>query len=436
MEFREFSDYIFHIDVNNAFLSFDAVDRLQYGESIDLRKIPAVVGGSEETRHGIVLAKSDPAKRFGVKTGESLMEARQKVPNLTVVSPRYKVYVRASNAMIEFLSRYSPDILQFSIDEVFMNYTGCKIYDGDIYNTAKKISREVSAELGFTVNIGVSSNMLLAKMASELEKPNKVHTIFTHEIKDKMWILPIQELYMCGYRTASKLKRIGIDTIGDLAKADIRIIKTLLKSHGTMLHNFANGIYKDTGKGGAGNFQGMMVFSDNTAFATKGVGNSTTVSFDVTDSVTAKKVLLSISEMVGARLREKEFIAYSMSLHFADYNFARYRKQHKFPSATNDTNEIFKRVSFLFDQLWESQPIRQIGIKAGNLIASNHVQLDLFDNENTVRRMELTKTIDEVRDKYGRNSIFRCQFLDGEVSPMIGGAGDNKHKTDGYRVDL
>jgi DNA polymerase IV len=429
-------EYYMHIDVNNAFLSFEAADRNQHGAEIDLRSIPSVVGGSEKTRHGIVLAKSDPAKRFGVKTGESLMEARQKAPNLTVVPPRYKVYVRASNAMIDFLSRYSPDILQFSIDEVFMNYTGCPIYDGNIYNTGKKISRELREELGFTVNIGISSNMLLAKMASELEKPNKVHTIFPSEIQEKMWILPIQDLYMCGYRTASKLKRIGINTIGDLAKSDRLVIKTLLKSHGSMLWNFANGIYKDTGKGGAGNFQGMMVFSDNTAFATKGVGNSTTISFDVTDASTAKKVLLSLSEMVGSRLREKGFVASNMSVSFADNEFARYRKQHKFPSASNDTNEIYHRVSYLFDKLWADQPIRQIGIKASALINSNHVQVSIFDDDNMFKRMELTKTIDELRNKYGRNSIFRCQFLDEEISPMIGGPDDNKHKRDGFRVDL
>ena len=175
--------YFMHIDVNSAFLSFEAAYRLQHGEEVDLRTIPAVVGGSEATRHGIVLAKSDPAKRYGVKTGESLMEARQKVPDLFVAPPRYKVYVRASNAMIEFLYQYCPDILQFSIDEVFLNYTGCKIYDGGIYETGKKISRELSAELGFTVNIGISTNMLLAKMASEFEKPNKVHTLFPNEIK-------------------------------------------------------------------------------------------------------------------------------------------------------------------------------------------------------------------------------------------------------------
>jgi DNA polymerase-4 len=192
----------------------------------------------------------------------------------------------------------------------------------------------------------------------------------------------------------------------------------------------------DTGKGGAGNFQGMFVFSDNTSFATKGVGNSSTISFDVTDSVTAKKVLLSLSESVGTRLRNKELIAYVMSVSFADTEFARYRKQHKFPDASNETNDIYHRVCYLFDQLWSGQHIRQLGIKASTLIASDHKQLSVYDDENSIKRLQLTKTIDELREKYGRNSIFRCKFLDREITPMIGGPDDNKHKRDGYRVDL
>jgi len=432
----DYIQYFMHIDVNNAFLSFEAAYRLQHGEQVDLRTIPAVVGGSEATRHGIVLAKSDPAKRCGVKTGESLMEARHKVPDLFVVPPRYKVYVRASNAMIEFLYQYCPDILQFSIDEVFLNYTGCKIFDGGIYETGKKISRELSAELGFTVNIGISTNMLLAKMASDFKKPNGVHTLFAHEVKEKMWPLPVQDLYMCGHRTASKLERIGITTIGDLAKTDISIVRTMLKSHGAMLHNYANGIYSDTGKGGAGNFQGMMIFSDNTAFATKGVGNSSTISFDVVDAITAKKVLLSLSETVGKRLRDKDFIAANSSVSFADKEFKRYRKQHKFPSATNDTNELFKRSCYLFEQIWNGQHIRQIGIKASSLTFSNARQVSIYDDDRYFKNLELTKTVDEIRDKYGKNSLFRAQFLDREINPMIGGPDDNKHKRDGSRVDL
>jgi DNA polymerase IV len=278
--------------------------------------------------------------------------------------------------------------------------------------------------------------MLLAKMGSELEKPNKVHTMFPNEIKKKMWPLPVQELYMCGYRTASKLRNIGINTIGQLANADLTILKTLLKSHGSMLWHYANGIYTNTGKGGAGNFQGMFVFSDNTAFETKGVGNSSTISFDVTDAITAKKVLLSLSETVGARLRGKGLIAYVMSVSFADNEFARYRKQHKFPDASNETNDIYYRVAYLFDQLWSGQHIRQIGIKASSLIESDHKQLSVYDDENSIKRLQLTKTIDDLREKYGRNSLVRCQFLDREISPMISGPDDNKHKRDGHRVDI
>ncbi len=270
-----------HIDVNSAFLSWEAAYRIQHGDNIDLRKIPSVVGGSQATRHGIVLAKSIPAKKlYNIKTGESLMEARVKAgTNLTVVPPNHEVYREASNALMQLLSQYSPDIDQFSIDEAFLNYTGMKSLFGDSVERAYKIKDEIETQLGFTVNIGVSTNKLLAKMACEFEKPNKVHTLFPEEIKDKMWPLPIGDLYMVGRKMNDHFIGRGILTIGSLAKLDEMTARRWFKSNGAMLWNYANGRFEDNGTGGAGFFQSMT--SESSKHQVKGIGNSGTIAFNI-----------------------------------------------------------------------------------------------------------------------------------------------------------
>ena len=233
---------IFHIDVNSAYLSWEAVYRLQHGENIDLRKIPSVVGGDPKTRHGIVLAKSIPAKRFNIKTGETLYEATNKCKNLTIVPPNYGLYMKCSNAMINLLKEYSPNIQRFSVDECFMDFTDMNALYGDSIAAAQMIKERIKKELGFTVSIGVSNNKLLAKMGSDLKKPDAVTSLFPEEIKEKMWPLPIEDLFMVGRATAPKLKKLGIFTIGDLAMANLNLIKYKLKSHGELIWNYENGI--------------------------------------------------------------------------------------------------------------------------------------------------------------------------------------------------
>lgn len=233
---------VFHIDVNSAYLSWEAVYRLQQGEKQDLRGIPSVVGGDPKTRHGIVLAKSIPAKKFKVKTGETLYSACQKCPNLTIISPSYGLYMKCSNALVSILKEYSSTVQRSSIDECFLDYTSMNKLMGSPMEAAHTIKDRIYKELGFTVNIGISTNKLLAKMASDFTKPNRVHTLFPHEVKSKMWPLPIEDLYMVGRATAPKLHKLGIYSIGDLATADIDLIKYRLKSHGIMIWNYANGL--------------------------------------------------------------------------------------------------------------------------------------------------------------------------------------------------
>lgn len=278
---------IMHIDVNSAFLSWTAAYEKQMGIDRDIRIVPSVIGGNEQSRHGIVLAKSVPAKKFKIQTGMSLMEARKMCPNLLVVPPNYRVYVRASKAMREHLMTYTPDVQIFSIDECFLKFTDLK--RDEAVELAYKIKDSVKEQFGYTVNVGISENKLLAKQAGDLEKPDKCHTIFPDEIKEKLWVLPVEELFMVGRRTKPKLNRWGIYTIGELANSDYHLISTQLKSHGRTIYNYAWGRDDST---------------FNVKEHIKSVGNSSTLKFNVCDSDTAHVILLSLTEMTAWRLRE------------------------------------------------------------------------------------------------------------------------------------
>lgn len=301
---------IMHIDVNSAYLSWESVYRLQQGDSLDLRTIPSAVGGDPVSRHGIVLAKSIPAKKYKIKTGESIFSALQKCPNLVIIPPRYDLYLQCSNSLIKLLEEYSPAIQRYSVDECFLDYTNMECHFGSPLSAAYEIKERIKKELGFTVNIGISTNKLLAKMASDFTKPDKIHTLYPHEIREKMWSLPVENLFMVGRATAPKLHRLGIYTIGELAKSDPKFLYQHLKSHGILVWNFANGIEDSP-------------VSKEKSTPVKGIGNSPTIAFDVTDRRTAHLILLSLVETVAMRLRSEECCAKLISVSIKTNEFRR-----------------------------------------------------------------------------------------------------------------
>ncbi|MBS6759991.1 DNA polymerase Y family protein, partial [Hungatella hathewayi] len=234
---------IFHVDVNSAFLSWEAVYRLKHlGGRLDLRTVSAAVGGDVTRRHGIILAKSIPARTYGIKTGETVCSALKKCPELVLVPPNYNLYQRSSDALIRLLKEYTPLVEQYSIDEAYMDMTESRALFGPPKEAAEKIRERILCELGFTVNIGVANNKLLAKMASDFKKPNRVHTLWKEEIPMKMWPLPVSELFFIGRATYRKLKGIGITTIGELARSDPDILRRHLGKQGEVIWGFANGI--------------------------------------------------------------------------------------------------------------------------------------------------------------------------------------------------
>ncbi|NLK26918.1 MAG: DNA polymerase IV [Clostridiales bacterium] len=407
---------IFHIDVNSAFLSWEAVYRLHIlGEKTDLRMIPSAVGGDVKKRHGIILAKSIPAKRFGIRTGDTISDAKKLCPELVLVPPHYDLYETSSKALMEILKEFSPCVEQYSIDEAFCDMTGTIGLYGSAVVAANLLKDKIYRELGFTVNIGISSNKLLAKMASDFKKPNLVHTLFPKELEKKMWCLPVEELFYVGSATKRKLHTLGIHTIGELARADLDILRAHLKKHGEIIYAFANG------------YDVSLV--SNEAPSNKGYGNSTTIAFDVEDANIAKMVLLSLAEKVSSRLRADSVRIMVVAVSIVDFQFRHMSHQMTLLTATNITNEIHRAACQLFDELWDGTPIRHLGIHTSKVINGDSPrQMNLFDMTRYDRLADLDTAVDQVRERYGDNSIMRAVFLNSPIYHMAGGISPEKRK--------
>jgi DNA polymerase-4 len=415
---------IFHVDVNSAFLSWEAAYRIHtLGETADIREIPAVIGGDEKQRHGIVLAKSIPAKKYGIVTGEPLAQARRKCPDLKTYSPNFPLYVEKSGALIALLNHYAPVVEQFSIDEAFCDFTGTTALYGPPVEFAHQLKDQIRDELGFTVNIGVSSNKLLAKMASDFEKPDKVHTLFPNEIEEKMWPLPVSDLLYVGRSSIRTLHNLDIFTIGDLAKADVNILKQHLKKHGEDIWKSANGM------------DDAFVIAEQPA--NKGYGNSITVGADVTDRETALMVLLSLCETVGARLRAEHAYISVVSVSLVDTSFRHYSRQTTLASSTDITEKIYETACELFTELWNGEPLRQLGVHTSRASSDSFIQYDMFDSAKSEKLSKLNSAIDQIRNRYGDESIKRARFLDSEHTHMTGGLSNakrQKKKSDGEDI--
>lgn len=407
------SRIIFHIDVNSAFLSWEAIDRLQHGEKLDLRTIPSVVGGDPKKRSGIVLAKSFPAKKYGIKTAQTLNDAFKLCPDLVTVKPRYHIYTRASKALMKLLKEYSPKVEIFSIDECFLDYTAVEHLFGSPEKAAYAIKERIKEELGFTVNIGISTNKLLAKMASELRKPDMVHTLFPDEVEKKLWPLSVRELFMVGRATERKLHQYGIYTIGELANTDLNFLKHVLKSHGELIYNFARG--KD-----------VSIVNDIKYSLVKSIGNSTTIPYDIVEREDVYNYLLSLSESVGMRLRAAEMRAYVVSIQIKTKGLTILQKQHKLLYTISTTNDIYEESKRLFDLLWDGVPIRHIGVRVSHLQEEVPRQLYLLKMEDE-KMEQLDHTIDELRERFGKEIIYRGRLLRTRVSAMSGGVGDDDY---------
>lgn len=386
---------IFHIDVNNAFLSWTAVDYLKKGYNVDLRETSAIIGGDQKSRKGVVLAKSPLAKKCGVITGEPIYQARKKCPNLVVYPPNFKLYHEQSCKLGEILSKYSDNIEPFSIDEAFMEYVPLF---GTYMEVAKKIQKEVYDTLGFTVNIGISTNKLLAKMASDFEKPNKIHTLFKEEVESKMWPLPIQELLFLGKSSAKKLNDIGIKTIYDLAHANVDTLEHILKSHGRQLYEYANGI------------DNSVINSETPA--PKSISNSITLERDLTSEQDILQEILLLCDKTATRLRQENMKCKTITITLKTSYFKVYSSSHTISQYTDITKELLKVCKEIFYSMYTHEPLRLVGVGLSNLQNIQENQLSLFDIENT-KQSKVDKTVDNILNKYG--NITRASLIKGKT---------------------
>lgn len=392
---------IFHIDVNNAFLSWTAIDLLNNGYNYDIRNSYAVVGGDPKARKGIVLAKSTSCKKLGIYTSMTLYEASKKCRNLKVFPPNYKFYSYMSNELFKLLSNYTPDIEIASIDECYLDYGKVKNLYGDELEFAKKIQKEIYDKLKFTVNIGIANNKLCAKMASDFSKPNKIHTLYNFEIESKMYPLPISELFLVGKKTSEKLINLGIKTIGDLASSDYTKLYKYFKNQAIFLINQAKGIDDSE--------------IDSSMHIPKGISNEITLDKDVTNKDLLKSYLMNLSESLGMRLRSQNKYAGVICVILKDNYFKRKSHQKKLVNATNVTNEIYNISKSILDEMYNGEPIRLIGLRLDKLVENVNYQVSLFDEDISLENSKVDTVMDDLKKKYGSSIINKASLANDKV---------------------
>lgn len=397
----------FHIDVNSAFLSWTALALLEAGSNTDLRQIPSIIGGDMSTRHGVVLAKSIPAKAYGIVTGEPVANAFRKCPGLVTSPPDHELYHKRSREMIAYLAGVCPDLEQVSIDECYMDYAPISHNYASPERAAALIKDTIREKFGFTVNVGISDRKVLSKMASDFKKPDLVHTLYSWEIREKLWPLPVSSLFMCGRSSANVLRNLGILTIGDLVKTDPSILESHLKSHGRTLWDYANG--QDS----------SGIFSEPAK--AKGIGNSVTLSADAVTREEAARFLLKLSESVAGRLRDSHQLAGLVCTEIKYNTFRSVSHQTVLDAPTDSTDQIYRQACALFDELWDGTPIRLLGIRTGRLAEeTDPIQLSLFDLDFSVseKQRKLDAALDQIRRRFGQDAIKRGSLVDSPHSDL------------------
>lgn len=383
---------ILHIDVNSAFLSWTAVKLLREGYNKDIRNEVSVIAGDPKKRHGVIVASSIPAKKIGIKSPSNLYEARKKCKDLLVFKPDYEFYSSESKKLMRYLNNLFPEFEQYSIDECFIDYTSMKKLYGDEVKYAYKLKNEIYNKFGFTVNIGIGNNKVSAKMASDFEKPNKVHTLYKSEFKDKVWNLDISRLFMAGKSSCRKLRELNINTIGDLATSDLNMITRNLKSLGKTLYEYANCI--DDSK------------VCNMYEERKGIGFSKTLEDDTTNAKIIYDYLYEFSNKISNKLREKKVYANTIVITIRNFEFRTINHQQKYYNGVCMTSDIYEKSIELFNKTWDREPIRLIGLRVTDFTDSNSYQLSLFEeNKNNRDDEKLQNIIDEINSNYGKNVI-------------------------------
>lgn len=399
---------ILHIDVNNAFLSWTAVDRLKHGETLDLRTVPAIVGGDEEKRKGIVVAKSNVAKKFGIQTAEPIYMARRKCPSILVVPANHELYEEYSDKLYKLFLEYTEKVERFSIDECFLDLTEYLKPGEDLVKTGIEIKERVKKEFNFTVNVGVSDDKILAKIASDFEKPDKIHTLFKSEIEEKLWKLPVSEMFLVGKKSVPKLNRMGIKTVGDLAQMDKTILIKNFGKYGYTIWKYANGESNEE----------VNYIQEKP----KGIGNSVTLPYDVGSIEELEVTLVELVQKVSYRLRKENMYATVVNVQLKNNEFKTVSHQKKLMYRTDTTNDILVVAKELLRELYTGELIRLIGVRVDGLVEKEEFQISMFDMKEESKNRKLDNIIDNLKAKYGYDILTRATELkNSDIDKKSGG---------------
>ena len=395
---------VLHSDCNCFYASVE----LQHHP--ELRGKPVAVGGDPESRHGIILTADYTAKKYGVKTGMALWQAKQLCPDITFLPPRMDLYLRFSRMAQEIYAEYTDLREPFGCDESWLDVTASATLKGDGELIAKEISNRMKSELGITVSIGVSYNKIFAKLGSDYKKPDAITTMYRNEFKEKVWSLPASDLLYVGKSTAKRLNSIGVKTIGELATMDEKLLVSLLGKMGSVLWGFANG------------YDNSPVRKENTHAAIKSVGNSTTTPRDLTTDEDVKIIIYVLSESVAARLRENGFRCRTVEISIRDNELYSFTRQCKVHNATNITEEIAREAYRLFKENYNwHKPIRSVGVRGADLVTDYYFeQLDMFtDAAMREKQMKVDAAVDDIRRRFGFYSVQRgLMYQDRDLSAV------------------
>ncbi len=380
---------IFHVDMNSFYASVEAA----YNPK--LKGKPLAIAGNPKERKGIVITSSYEARAKGVKTTMPLWQARELCPDLIVMTPNFSRYREASTNMFQILSEITPYVQPVSIDEGYMDITECA-HLGTPLEIAENIQNRIKTELDLPCSIGIAPNKFLAKMASDMKKPLGITVLRKRELPTKLWPLPISEMYGVGQKTAKKLRKIKIFTIGDLAKADVYELKTLLGINGERLHNRANG------------YDPRPVDPDAVSDF-KSIGNSQTLPYDTTDEREINKLLYALSDKVSNRMKRKGVVAENIQVMIRYHDRKTITRSRQLNDFVELTDDIFQIAKDIFHANWNQKPVRLIGVTANHLEDKSELtkQLDLFTYEHDAKNEKLFEVVDQLSEKFGNNIFIK-----------------------------
>lgn len=386
---------ILHCDLNNFFASVECLDRP------DLKNKPVAVCGNVENRHGIILAKNEIAKKFGVRTPEPVWEAKLKCPDLILLEPHYDKYVEYSKMARDIYYEFTDMVEPFGIDECWLDVTGSKNLFGTGYEMAEQIKSQIKKQTGLTISVGVSFNKVFAKLGSDMKKPDAITEITEENFKEKIWNLPAGDLLGVGQSTKERLYNMGVITIGDIVRAGEKNLKICLGKSGETLFTYANGLDM------------TRVKFANEITPPKSIGRGVTTPKDLLCLKDINKVMLSLCEKVCSQLRVEKALAGTVQISLRDKNLAVTEHQRKLPQPTRFPLELTQIGMELVREIWNLKPVRSVSIRACNLIGENEgIQLTFEKNNDRLEQTEaLEATIERLRQKYNRNIIRRARLM-------------------------